>query len=70
MISWSRYNVLVTDDFLTFLMLYAASTLTHEKARQFSVKHIGGISLRVLIKRGTVVEHGTSKFVPWLQLQK
>lgn len=50
-------------------MLYAASTLAQEKSSQFSVKHIGGISLKLLIKHGTVLGHGTPKFVSQLKLQ-
>lgn len=62
--------MLVIDNFITFLMPHAASTLAQEKSSQCSVKYIGGISLKLLIKHRTILEHGTPKFVSQLQLQK
>lgn len=47
-------------------MLCPASTLAHEKSRQFSVKHIGGMSLKVLIKHGTGLRQWTSILVSQL----
>lgn len=62
--------MLVIENFLTLLMLYAERTLGNVTSRQVSVKLIGEISLQALTKHGTVLGHGTPKFASQLPIQK